>query len=148
MARSHRYGTPFTLAIVDLDRFKNINDKYGHQVGDRVLCNFSDTCRAALRDADTVGRIGGEEFALLLPNTGIIEAIEVVERARNTIENSEIATLANDNIRFTASFGLAAYTSETDYTTPLFRRAGNAMYEARSAGWNRICVRNPAQDPH
>ncbi len=147
LGRSRRYGTLFSLAIVDLDRFKEINDKYGHQVGDSVLRQFSDTCREALRDTDTVGRIGGEEFALLLPNTGLNEAVEVVERARNAIERSEITTAGNDNIRYTASFGLATYTSETDTIATLFTRADDAMYEAKDAGRNRIRVRSPEQYP-
>jgi diguanylate cyclase (GGDEF)-like protein len=140
LARSHRYGTPFSLAIVDLDRFKDVNDKYGHQVGDRVLKRFSEVCQSALRDSDTVGRVGGEEFALLLPNTQLNEATEVVERARKAIESAEIPTMENSNIRFTASFGLTAYRSADDDTTSLFRRADDALYEAKSTGRNRVCA--------
>lgn len=140
LARSQRYGQPFALAITDLDLFKAINDSHGHQVGDLVLKKFSDIARRALRDADIIGRIGGEEFAILLPNAPTHEAREILERVRGAIEDAVIPLGAAPPMRFTASFGVTVYAGDKD-TSSLLKRADEALYEAKHRGRNRICIR-------
>lgn len=141
--RSRRHASPFALAVVDLDWFKSINDNYGHQVGDQVLKQFCTVCRQTLRNLDVIGRIGGEEFALLMPNTRLAEACEVVERVRKTVEESGIHLADGSRMQFTGSFGLTTCSAEGQDLTALFRRADEALYEAKAAGRNRVCVNKP-----
>lgn len=136
--RSLRYGTPLSLAVVDLDEFKAINDRHGHGVGDLVLQRFSELCRHRLRNSDLIGRIGGEEFALLLPGTVLAEAREVLERLRTDLGAATVATGQGRSIRFTASFGLAA--GGQGDLDELLRRADEALYEAKRSGRNQVCI--------
>ncbi|MHB8881324.1 MAG: GGDEF domain-containing protein [Thermodesulfovibrionales bacterium] len=139
-ARSLRYDDPFALAVADLDLFKTINDTHGHHVGDSVLKKFCEVCRRSLRDADIIGRIGGEEFAVLFPNTGRSEARDVLERLRSAIEETVVLTEQKLSLRFTASFGLAVYVSGEKNSMGLFKRADDALYEAKRSGRNKVCV--------
>lgn len=138
-SRSRRYENSFALAVVDLDWFKTINDKHGHQAGDEVLKRFCEIAIGALRDSDILGRIGGEEFAILLPNTSIGEAREVVERVRKAIESAEIEIGSGVRLRLTGSFGLSEYSPEKDMTT-IFRLADEALYHAKNSGRNQVRI--------
>jgi diguanylate cyclase (GGDEF)-like protein len=140
--RSERYNAPLTLAVVDLDFFKAINDSYGHQVGDETLKKFCEVCRNTLRSSDVLGRIGGEEFAILLPNTTLSKALEVVERVRASVAESDIVPGLTPPLRLAASFGISAYSSAEKDLTSLFRRADEALYEAKASGRNRVCIRD------
>ena len=142
LARSRRYDNPFALAIADLDLFKTINDTHGHNVGDRVLKKFCEVCRQSLRASDIIGRIGGEEFAILFPDTGLSEAHDVLERLRNAIEDTDAVTEQKLPLRFTASFGLTTYSSGENDTAGLFKRADDALYEAKRSGRNRVCIQS------
>ncbi|TAN42142.1 MAG: GGDEF domain-containing protein [Nitrospirae bacterium] len=142
LARSLRYDDPFALAVADLDLFKTINDTHGHHVGDRVLKKFCEVCSRSLRASDIIGRIGGEEFAVLFPKTGLSEALDVLERLRSAIEETVVMTEQGLPLRFTASFGLAAYASGEKNTMGLFKRADDALYEAKRGGRNKVCVIN------
>jgi len=124
-------GTPMSVALIDIDHFKRVNDSHGHQAGDEVLRGFARECRARLRPHDGVGRIGGEEFMLLLPGAGLGTAQRIVERLRAAIEWGPRGC--------TFSAGLAAPRAGEDVDA-LLRRADAALYAAKRAGRNRCIV--------
>jgi diguanylate cyclase (GGDEF)-like protein len=134
--RSRRHGHSMALLAVDLDHFKHINDAFGHGVGDRALQLFADICRLCLRSVDSVGRLGGEEFAVLLPETDVAGALSVAERIR--AETAEAAAAETDMPDFTVSIGVVALTDADADIETLFVRADRAMYRAKAAGRN--CV--------
>jgi diguanylate cyclase (GGDEF)-like protein len=126
--------------MLDVDRFKAINDTHGHVVGDLVLQSVAATCRLALRTGDYLGRIGGEEFAVILPETGSDEAVQVAERLRKAIAGEPAAGPACD-VRVTASIGVAALGRPHDLKT-LMANADEALYAAKRGGRNRtVCHR-------
>jgi diguanylate cyclase (GGDEF)-like protein len=133
---------PFSVAVFDLDRFKSINDRFGHAVGDAVLRRFGETVRTILRADDTLGRIGGEEFALLLPKTEIADAMEIAERVRAAFE-ADCKVLDGVAIGGTVSVGVAA--ARRDSTVQSLLIAADAgLYEAKARGRNRV-ERAPAK---
>jgi diguanylate cyclase (GGDEF)-like protein len=140
-ARAMRYGKPFALVVADLDFFKKINDTYGHHVGDDILRKFSEICTITLRNSDVIGRTGGEEFAFLLPNTSLSEAQGIFERLKNSIETYDAEVGLAVPVRFTASFGLTILSPEDTGMIDLFRRADEALYEAKDSGRNRCVLR-------
>lgn len=140
LSRTLRHGGPLSVLMIDIDQFKRINDRYGHQTGDAVLQKFGALCREMLRDIDTVGRLGGEEFAVLLPKTGMIQAVEAAERLRQKVEAAEVA-LENVALRFTLSIGVSTLTeSASSDVDALLNQADQALYEGKRAGRNRVCV--------
>lgn len=142
VSRSARGGPAFSLAIFDLDQFKQINDRYGHPVGDRVLKAFADALPGSIRKHDVVGRIGGEEFALLMPQTGKVTAVRVAERVRRELEAQGVA-VDGKRIEVTVSAGIASYGIDGLDWDALLTAADNALYEAKHAGRNRICAAKP-----
>ncbi|MEG6504782.1 PAS domain-containing protein [Nitratidesulfovibrio sp. 1201_IL3209] len=134
--RHRRYGTPLALVSIDVDRFKRVNDTWGHAVGDEVLCALAAICRAEVRDVDTVGRIGGEEFAVLLPDTAPEEAMAVAERLRVSVQAAPLLTAAGP-LSVTLSLGVAA-TPPCDGADELLREADRALYRAKAGGRNRV----------
>ncbi|GBG12971.1 uncharacterized protein NMK_0508 [Novimethylophilus kurashikiensis] len=138
LAHVRRYGGDLAVAMLDLDHFKNINDTYGHQVGDIVLKTLAALCHQMLRNVDVIGRIGGEEFAILFPETDMQEAHEIVERLRIAIARKDVPTAENGAIRFTASIGIAAYTPSDTGIDILMSRADKALYDAKMTGRNRV----------
>jgi diguanylate cyclase (GGDEF)-like protein len=137
-SRSQRYGTYFSLGIFDLDRFKLLNDSYGHQVGDQVLRAAAAIVRRNMRAADLAGRYGGEEFAFILPRTRISEAVTVAERIRTDIEKLAIEH-GGHRLTVTASMGLAGFPeSSVASVSELIARADEAMYQAKRDGRNRV----------
>lgn len=139
LSRSKRYENLFSLAVADLDLFKQVNDTYGHQSGDAVLKRFCEICMRTLRDTDIFGRTGGEEFAIAFPSTALSEAQNVLERVRVAIERDEIEIHPNTFIKFTASFGLAQLTPASNDLNTLFRCADKALYRAKANGRNQVC---------
>lgn len=134
--RAHRYKNMLSVVIADLDHFKDINDSFGHNVGDDVLKAVAEVIRANIRTADFVARFGGEEFVLLLPETGREGAELLAERIRRALEAAPIAAL---NSPVTASFGIAiARPSES--AKEVLKRADDALYQAKHAGRNRVVV--------
>lgn len=123
----------FALIIMDIDFFKSINDKYGHEMGDSVLKAVALQLKLNLREGDTLARIGGEEFAILLPAATLAEAKAVAERHRKSIE--ELATIP---FQVTASFGVAQV-QPGDTKLTLYQRADSALYQAKSKGRNCVC---------
>lgn len=141
--RFQRYGSPFSFAMVDIDFFKKINDQYGHHAGDLVLQNFCLRCVSALRTSDMVGRLGGEEFGILMPMADLNEAARVIERLRSEIDHS-VMSEQGEQIHYTASFGLVstAQLGPQDGLTQLMRMADFALYTAKQQGRNRVYIAN------
>ena len=123
--------------IVDLDDFKLVNDRYGHGVGDEALVMLAERLRDSVRSADTVARLGGEEFALLLPETPLAGALAVAERARRAFAASSMRLKGGEELTVTASFGAADFPASPDRTT-LMRDADQALYTAKRLGKNRV----------
>ncbi len=142
-ARWRRYGTPLCLAVWDVDRFKRINDRYGHQAGDKVLRVVAKMLKGHIRATDTVARYGGEEFVMLLPDTEIDGALRAVEKLRGSIEACEFHYRGNP-VAITVSCGLAHF-GEGDDPEEVFRRADEALYRAKADGRNRCCVDPPLE---
>jgi diguanylate cyclase (GGDEF)-like protein len=129
-------GTEFTFVMADLDNFKSLNDSHGHETGDRALRVFADTLRKELRADDLACRYGGEEFAIALPRADTHEAVEVVERIRQSLAR---ATSRGDVPGFTVSFGIA-HSDDADDLKELVERADRALFAAKDAGRNRTCI--------
>lgn len=133
---AQRHGTPLSLAVLDLDDFKRINDTYGHPGGDAALAMAGKLLSDHMRGTDLIGRIGGEEFALLMPHTGMAGAVPLAERLRQAIEHGEV-TADGQAIRVTASLGIAELRPEEDFDG-LYARADYALYAAKQGGRNRV----------
>lgn len=134
--RAKRYEDPLTLAALDLDHFKSINDTFGHAAGDAVLQSFSETCHSILRGTDILARIGGEEFVILMPNTPPDAALATMERVRRTIAAARVEW--NDHaIQCSVSIGLAQYLPTDNMIETVLQRADAALYQAKSDGRNR-----------
>jgi diguanylate cyclase (GGDEF)-like protein len=140
LARSVRYGGHFSVFMLDLDNFKQINDANGHKAGDCVLATLAELCRQMLRDADVAGRMGGEEFAVMLPETDCEHAVQVAERLRKAIEEAEIPLEGGGVLRFTASIGVTALSAGEATIDGLLNHADKALYKAKHAGRNRVMV--------
>ncbi len=133
-ARAERDGRSFCLALLDLDYFKKINDRYGHLVGDDVLRGFAGCVMMEIRQTDCFARYGGEEFVLLLPDTGRQEALDIAERIRGRVAAHRFAGVAD---QVTVSIGVAA-SRDGEAPVGIFGRADRALYAAKDAGRNRI----------
>ncbi|KQM65575.1 diguanylate cyclase [Sphingomonas sp. Leaf17] len=144
IARSRRSDRPTTLVMLDVDHFKSVNDTHGHVIGDQVLHQIAKIAGATLRPIDVFGRIGGEEFAILLPETGADEAMLVAERMRRAIADHPMRLPAGDRIHVTASFGVAALTPAVSTVTAWLERADTMLYAAKSAGRNCTRLADPA----
>ena len=138
VSRAHRMHRDVALLMLDLDRFKMINDHYGHPAGDEVLCKFVDVAKECLRREDLLGRYGGEEFMILLPDTSPIAARVVAERIRVAISATRLK-LGTRNVRFTVSVGIASV-SDGVSLDQLLKSADGAVYLAKSRGRNRVEV--------
>ena len=139
--RSIRYGRKFSLIMFDIDHFKRINDTFGHSVGDLVLQEIAKICKSILREMDIVGRIGGEEFAILLPETDISEATRIAERLRITMSKSEVLIPFNKKTKFTASFGVVfANNISVLSIDELLNQADKALYKAKKNGRNNVVI--------
>lgn len=127
---------PFSLILMDLDDFKNVNDTYGHPAGDEVLREVSQLLRLFLRANTLIARIGGEEFAIILPGVELENAVKVAERIRKILENREIKS-KNHIIKITASFGVTQV-SKGDNLNTLYERVDKALYKSKNNGKNRV----------
>ena len=140
LARTSRYGGPLSVLMLDVDHFKKVNDTHGHQVGDRVLNTLGEVFCGILREVDMVGRIGGEEFAMVLPATSVGQAGEVAERLRRAVERREIALERGLPLYVTVSIGVASLAAAGVNIDTLMGRADQALYEAKNQGRNRVRV--------
>lgn len=135
---AERQHSHLTLAYIDIDDFKAINDKYGHVVGDAVLQSFAKTLIESARGSDIIARIGGEEFAMLLPDTDIQGAYSILERIRTQI-SARALTIDEHTINLSISIGLTHYQKETELVVEqLIKQADQALYQAKSEGKNCI----------
>jgi diguanylate cyclase (GGDEF)-like protein/PAS domain S-box-containing protein len=132
-----RYRRPLSLLMLDIDYFKKVNDTFGHSVGDEVLIRLAKVCEETMRSTDFCGRLGGEEFACLLAETGLQEAAGVAERLRQEIEGLVLSIDGND-IRFTVSIGVAEANAGDATLDFILKRADDALYKAKRAGRNRV----------
>ena len=140
LSRSRRSGAPMSLLMLDVDRFKSINDEHGHAVGDLVLIQLARTVRAILRDSDMAGRLGGEEICVLLQGTAEGLALDIAERLRLAIAATPVALAGGRQLRFTASLGVAMLEPDDEDLRALMDRADRAMYQAKRAGRNQVGV--------
>lgn len=136
--RARRFDHPLPLLMADLDHFKRVNDTWGHHIGDVALCGFVSVCQQECRIHDLMGRLGGEEFALLLPETEIDAAVVVAERLREAVARHPIKLGIQQRFHITASIGLAQLRA-SEGVSELIQRADRALYAAKAAGRN--CVR-------
>lgn len=136
-AQSKRSGHPFSMLLMDLDRFKLINDNYGHETGDKILRGISEISRSTLRSCDWIGRWGGEEFLAILPDTDEATAQAIAERLREKIDQFSIP-LNGQNIKATMSIGISSYPQDGETPDFLIRAADAALYEAKKTGRNRV----------
>jgi diguanylate cyclase (GGDEF)-like protein len=137
LARAERFDSRLAVVVADLDDFKDVNDRYGHQAGDVVLREFAALLRESLRDIDLAARWGGEEFLLVLPGADLEGAAHVAERVRRALEGRIVLSVEGDPIHITASFGVAAY-PQARSVPALFAAADGALYEAKRTGKNRV----------
>jgi len=138
LARARRHGRPFALVAVDVDHFKPINDMLGHQVGDAALVAVAAALVRSVREADRVGRIGGEEFMILLAETTPATVAEVAERCRQTLHGVDWPAIDRRLLPVTASFGIAIYPDHGTELDALIHRADLALYRAKHAGRDAI----------
>lgn len=134
LRRATRSGRGVALVVGDLDRFKQINDEFGHPAGDEALRRVSAMLHECARESDTVARLGGEEFALVLPYTGRAGAQSMAERVRRMVRDE----FASENVDLTISFGIAVYPDDGDTQDLLMRSADSALYAAKALGRDRI----------
>jgi len=144
-AGAKRYGRPLSAIMLDIDHFKRINDTYGHAVGDLVLQDLVRTCSQALRDADILGRMGGEEFAAVLPETNANRAFATAERLRKKLASTTVHADGHE-LKFTVSIGVAT-SGENDDLEALIKCADDALYEAKRSGRNKVIASCGADGP-
>jgi len=135
--RARRYKTPMTILALDLDHFKAVNDRYGHETGDLALQHVAHIFRECLRATDLPARLGGEEFGILLTNTDGQQGLEVAEKIRVAVASTPL-TINNDVIRLTLSGGVAEFGEDGDTLRQLVREADRRLYEAKESGRNQI----------
>lgn len=142
LTQARRYGSPMTVALLDLDHFKQINDTHGHAAGDAVLKDFAEILRGSLRDSDTPARIGGEEFAILLTSTPLAEALTALERIRQTLQDNPIQT-GGRRVAATVSIGAVQWNPSHFDVDAMLANADAALYAAKRAGRNRVQLHHP-----
>lgn len=135
--RSERFNHPFGLAIVDIDNFKDVNDTYGHQIGDKILIEISSILKNNLRKTDFVGRFGGEEFVIICPESDLESVSSLMETFRKKIANYDFTKIKNK----TASFGVTI-SKKGDDIESILQRADIALYQAKNDGRNKVVVKD------
>jgi len=139
LARTLRHRHPLAVAMLDVDHFKQVNDQYGHEVGDSVLQALARLTGAALRTSDLVARLGGEEFAILMPHTEVSAAIHVMNRLRQRLLTQPVVA-GGQTVRVSVSIGVAAASGTDGSVEGLLRVADEALYAAKKAGRNQVCA--------
>lgn len=143
-ARAQRYALPVSVLLIDIDHFKRINDTYGHPVGDLVLSFLGKLLLQAIRESDIAARYGGEEIAIIVPNTPLSSAAALAERLRQHVETHELVVTHDANqsqvVRITVSVGVAGLTQDATDGQQLIQAADEALYRAKQAGRNRVVI--------
>jgi len=137
MERARVYNVPLALLLIDVDNFKEINDTFGHVMGDIVLSELCGTIKSTLRTPDAISRFGGDEFAVILPHTDIAGALAVAERILRRVEQTALTSEEGTEIRCTVSLGIAQCDPADGTFSDLVRRADDRLYEAKRLGKNR-----------
>lgn len=140
LVRTRRYGHPLALLMLDIDHFKEVNDTHGHPAGDLALQMLVQICRQKLRDVDILGRLGGEEFCILMPETGSEQAFQAAERLRQAISEVEVPLEQKLPLHLTVSIGVAILGDTDTGVSMLLRHVDQALYEAKQAGRNKVCM--------
>jgi diguanylate cyclase (GGDEF)-like protein len=147
LARAWRESSPLGVVMVDLDHFKHINDNHGHLAGDAMLREAARRMQNGVRQYDSVGRYGGEEFLILLPNCGEAESYAQAERLRKTLSHADLC-IEDTSLRMTASFGVTAALPGESWTPEgLLRKADEALYVAKKSGRNRVKILSYRSEP-
>ena len=136
--RSRRYGEPFTFAIIDLDKLKSINDTHGHPAGDLSIQRLVEAIVQEKRSSDTTGRLAGDEFGLLLPNTIPDQALEIMLRIKNTLANTVVELKNMRQVKVSFSAGVTEINNTDETFDDIYRRADNALFSAKDKGRNKI----------
>ncbi|MEO6853003.1 MAG: diguanylate cyclase [Rhodoferax sp.] len=139
LSRTSRHGGALSLLMLDIDHFKRINDTHGHQVGDAVIQMVAAVCRKQLRDLDVIGRLGGEEFAVTMPNADQAQAMAIAERLRQAIEAASVPLAQGLPVRFTVSIGVTLLSNGLTNLDTLLDQADQALYRAKNKGRNQVC---------
>jgi diguanylate cyclase (GGDEF)-like protein len=142
IAKTHRNGSPLSLIIIDLDHFKKVNDKYGHHAGDAILVHAVSKFRNIVRESDLVARLGGEEFVIVLPNSGLDVASHIAERLRSSFKKN-VLRFEGQSIPVTSSFGVAGHNGKGIDFEELLRQADEALYRAKEQGRDRVVLFEP-----
>lgn len=129
--------TPLSMVLMDIDHFKQVNDNYGHLVGDQVICEVADIILRIIRSRDIQARIGGEEFAIILPETDLVGAVELAERIRHAVAELTLES-GEGSFTITASFGVSAYSGVNDSIKQLMQSCDEALYQAKHQGRNQV----------
>jgi diguanylate cyclase (GGDEF)-like protein len=137
--RSSRYQRSLTLLMVDLDHFKYVNDNYGHPVGDTVLAEAAAILKSACRATDSLGRYGGEEFLILLPETSMSEATELAERIRSQVEQHHFCSGSPNELMLTCSIGVTSHQHKQTQSS-LLKSVDDMLYNAKKSGRNKVCI--------
>lgn len=137
IAKSERYSHPFSIMMIDADSLKMVNDKYGHEAGDKLIRTMANTIRITLRDTDILARYGGDEFIVFLPETSAEDALEVAERVRQAVELIVFRVISKQ-IPVTASVGVATYPTDTGEPDEVMNLADRAMYFSKQKGRNKV----------
>jgi len=138
LERARRFAEPLTVALMDIDHFKRVNDTYGHDAGDQALVHFAGVCQQHARKVDLLGRLGGEEFVMLLPRANKEPAFEIIQRLRLGVMESRCTAPSGVVFSFTVSVGLASLRPNTRDLRELLRNADAALYKAKREGRNRV----------
>ncbi|HET9908011.1 MAG TPA: sensor domain-containing diguanylate cyclase, partial [Anaerolineales bacterium] len=138
-SRAHRLNRPICCMMLDLDHFKQINDTYGHPAGDDVLQEFARRCKSSIREIDLIGRYGGEELMIILPETNLATALQIAERICDVVAEQPIKA-QDGEINCTVSVGVAEKDENTTHLETLIARADQAMYIAKHKGRNRVAL--------
>ena len=137
--RGKRFGPNAALLLLDIDHFKQVNDCYGHEAGDRALASFATILKKMSRAIDVPARFGGEEFVVLLVNTDLSGAMEMAERIREAVSQI-VVTYNGGEFGFTVSIGVTAFENEDENFSEVIRRADHGMYQAKEMGRNRVIM--------
>ncbi len=141
LEHARRYQKPLAILAIDIDFFKKINDSYGHSIGDLTLQKFAVVCHEVLRESDLLGRIDGEEFAILLPETDAVQALEISERLRKCLSECSVTLPDTEiSVQFTVSIGITLFSGDVSDIDALLNRADTALYQAKHNGRNQVVM--------